>query len=104
MTLRKLVLSIMFSFLGSGALASDDVTVDANASGTTLSVEVNGAGLFHEPVKRYWQCSAHSSHDDFQIFYGDRAYDKHEAQHSAIEACEYAENHECRPHRCARVR
>lgn len=50
-----------------------------------------------------YQCSAHSSHDEHHIYYGDIYKSRRMAQQSAVHECEHHEGHECVPHECRRV-
>ncbi len=61
------------------------------------------SGFFHEYL---WVCSAHSEHDPnhHRLYRGEADYDRHEAQHSAINECEYYERHSCELAGCQRVR
>ena len=90
MTLKNALIAFALT-LSSGAAIAQDLT----ASGMQPS---------HGPGYRMWQCAAHSTHSEHDIYYGIRSSDRHEAEHSAIEECEYQEGHACAPHGCRRVR
>lgn len=90
MTLKNALIAFALT-LSSGAAAAQDLAVS--------SMQPNNDRGYRE-----WQCAAHSKHDDFKIYYGIRSSDRHEAQDSAIEECEYQEGHACAPHGCRRVR
>ncbi len=47
-----------------------------------------------------WQCSAHSTHNEWNIYYGERSRSRHQAEHSAVQECEQHEYHECDVHEC----
>ena len=70
------------------------VSTSAFASDTESAEPMHG---------RSWQCQAHSHHGDWEIFTGGVYLDKHQAEHSAIQTCEYNSGDECRLHRCRRV-
>lgn len=93
MNLKKGVIMILVrSFLIASALF---VSSASFANDTEANVEPT--------YDRYWQCQAHSSHGDWNIYTGQVSYDKHEAQHSALYTCQANEGHKCRLHRCRRV-
>lgn len=52
----------------------------------------------------YWQCQAHTTHSDWELYTGELYTIRHEAEHSALEICNYQSGHECRLHRCRRTR
>jgi hypothetical protein len=63
--------------------------------------EINSATPDHGyPREQYWQCSAHNSHGEGQIYYGETSSSRHEAGHSAVDECQYHENHQCTLHEC----
>lgn len=88
MTLRMIFLSAIVSLFSNFVFA-------AEVSQATATEQE--ASLFHGQGGRYysWQCSAENSHGSYQHYYGQPSYDRHQAQHNALDACQYYEQHTC---------
>lgn len=63
----------------------------------------NESELVHEYL---WVCTAHNQHDNdhHRLYRGQPQYDRHEAEHSAVNECEYHERHTCELAGCRRLR
>jgi hypothetical protein len=88
MTPKIFLCALVISISGSAVFAQNSKSVDP----------------MHGPGTRMWQCTAHSTHYENNIYYGDRNQSRHEAEHSAIDECEYQEGHQCALHECYQVR
>lgn len=58
----------------------------------------------HGVTPSAYQCSAHSTHNEWEIVYGRTSWSRSEAQYSAIHECEHQIGHECVLHECYFVR
>lgn len=88
MTLNRVILSATFLLSATFAFANESQSTDADVM------------PLHD---RYWECSAHNSHNEYNIYYGELFRSRQQAMRSAIHECEHHENHSCVSHECYMV-
>lgn len=91
------LLTTSMSFASGAATDLNDTTAQ---SADEANLDPNGV-TFHGYLM--WQCSAHSTHNEWNIYQGIPSRDRHQAEHSAVHECEDQEGHECVIHHCHRL-
>ena len=108
MTLKVVLASASLVFLTPFAFAETPLTANSAKPSAAVETGVNGGSqvqvqLYHEPMHGggyYWQCSAHSTHNEYQVYYGDVSSSRYEAADTAVHECEHHEMHPCALHEC----
>ena len=102
MTLKKTaaISFLVLSLSGTILMAQSSTTNQAES----ISATESNTSPDHGGIRSAYQCSAHSTHNDWDIIYGDTSWNRHDAKDSAIHECEHQTGHECVAHECYRVR
>ena len=98
MTLRFVLLTafVAFSSVNGFAAEASDASVNAEAVAADGTPAFENIEYFHGQGRYYsWQCTAESSHGSYQHYYGQPSFDRHQAQHNAINECQNHEQHAC---------
>lgn len=97
MTLANLALVAVLTLLSFSSTQVNAAQADVLTSAQPESIS---AAPDHRRY-RQWQCSAHSTHDEHHIYWGDVSPDRYEAIDTAIHECEHHTRHECEQHTCS---
>jgi hypothetical protein len=96
MTLKLVFASSLLVMSSSFAFASDEGSA-IEQQNVTNEAEANtqvAPNYYHGGYGRSYICQAESTHGG-QHYYGDYSLNLHQAQHSALDECQYHEGHAC---------
>jgi hypothetical protein len=96
MGLIRFVFALVLAFGVQGFAVSANASAQQDEAQTAVDLSTTPL-ILHGTM---WVCSAHNSHGDWQIYWGEPSYDRHQAQHNAVDHCEEHEQHYCVVHDC----